>query len=50
MRSADEYRALAAKCRADIAATDDREVRRALERLAEAYERHADVLDGKKLS
>lgn len=48
MRSADDYRELARKARADIDKVHTADLRAALERLAVHYEKLADSIDGMK--
>ena len=47
MRSADDYRKLAADCRREMESTRANDLKHALKRLADAYDRQADSMDGK---
>jgi hypothetical protein len=48
--SSDEYRNLAEETRRQIERTPAGDIREALRRLADAYDRKADAMDGKRLS
>jgi hypothetical protein len=49
MRTAEDYRQMAADCRTEMQRTQPQDVKKALKVLAEAYERQADVMDGKRI-